>query len=1113
MSDSDNSSLSEFQQFVESVKSKIPINDLYTELTGEQFSYVDSRLRAKINWREDNHPSLCYVPETNLLWDFTDHVENSDKSGKPYNILDILQKCGGAINFAHALQIACDRINVEIPDKFKKKGNKELGHLPHNLGNKIREVWDACKQNLKYFIENPDKRPVEMINFFNERNLPFDLEYLNCINIGILPAYSVTYDILKNQKILRVGQEDKELNIVNPEYGNNSIVYPLYNIDGALCGLRFRRLDIKEIKDWTPVSTTCFYNAQRFKKRPYDRQILIVEGEMNLIAYAKAAYDYLLKIKENKEEVIKALDNALAIIYSTGSKSHALDVFKGEIKDVLYLQDHDISEEEIANPKDHPILKTCIKISKEINADNLLIVDWDSLSYVNKKFDLEDYLKYNNYDLKSITQLSKISLPRYACNCIKKYCDCIQDKDNKREAQIKYTIFLSDNFQYAQRKVFAEIAKKEFSIDDEVGQNLITQQREVKCGDYSIDQLGRIIQTTIDDTGNKRIRPVTNFYMRINDETTYYSHINNMQKKYYNVEVVVNGRSVGMGEISSEDIFNDKVISSFLPTMASTSDLNFMDPTFRGKNFSVITSLMNTIPIPIENKRYVFSSLGRPFESKCIAFFKTDKFCLFPKVSVIDGNVVENTTYDINLAGKDALIDTSCFEFTKLTDEQYRKAIELFWYDLRHVHDCNLIDSCIGVVFDSCTREIQGTGIVENDHGFPLYLAGQSGAYKSTSALAAMSLLGKFKSSNDLLSWNSTSLAITYELGQIGNLTHVLDDMKVDDMTGKEFSAFFQNIYGGRDRKRMDSSGTVLKGGNKLTCSIIITAENENVNIPESIAARMLVLRVLKCSNSVGAEREKHLDKMSLERYDEDNYNLDLMRGLMPRMIAWAHKRGITPYSQSIKKWNRIYLDIIKNRRNNIERPSDMISRIVAAFEQICEFLKEESNIPSQEIDARLDAFADFWRVQILNQIHRIEKQSSTNKVIDFLCQIINSESIGIKVYKEDKWQQPARIYTGYPIRDVTYPDGSRKYLLISTLSIVKAMNAQLDVSGQRISVDRFESDLKETGIIETDANGKPILFQKPDETSHKITKHCTQVLAIDYHKLQAEYARIKHHD
>ncbi|MEI8129656.1 MAG: hypothetical protein WCG95_08600, partial [bacterium] len=182
-------STSEFSEWVESVKAKIPINELYTKLTGQDFERHDSRLRAKISWREDNSPSLTFVPDKNLLTDFTERVEGSDKAGKSYNVIDILQKCGGAVNFAHALQMACEITGEEWPDKYKKKSNKELGHLPHNIGPKLKEVWEACQANISYMIDNPNKRPVSIVKFFEDRNIPFEAEFLKTMNLGIAPKY------------------------------------------------------------------------------------------------------------------------------------------------------------------------------------------------------------------------------------------------------------------------------------------------------------------------------------------------------------------------------------------------------------------------------------------------------------------------------------------------------------------------------------------------------------------------------------------------------------------------------------------------------------------------------------------------------------------------------------------------------------------------------------------------------------------------------------------------------------------------------------------------------------------------------------------------------------
>lgn len=1110
MSSENDKPLSEFYEFVESVKAKIPIDELYTKLTGEQFTRVDARPRAKIAWRDDTNPSLCFVPDKNILTDFTDKHEGSDKAGRSYNVLDILQKCGGAINFAHALQLACEIAKVEIPDKFKKKSNKELGNLPYNLGPKLMEVWNACQQNMKFFVDNPSKRPSAMSKFFEEeKNIPFNSIFTETLSLGILPSYETVHNILKGHGILRIGKDNKELNIYREELGNNAIVFPLYNVDGALSGLRFRQLDKKDFAEWIPVGHSCFYNAQRFKKRPTNRRIMIVEGEMNVIAYARAVYDHLLKTKTDPDEIKDSLDKSLNIIFSTGSKGNSVSLFKDLIPKVFYLQDHDVSEvDEDTSPQNHPILKTCTRVAKEINSDDLLLANWEKLPYIKKSFDLEDFLKHNKYDLKSILDIEQISLARYAVNCIKNYASSIKNEDNKREVTLKYMLAISNSLQYSQKEVFNEIAKKEFAVSDDISNSITSTTNEAVCGPYSIDQLGRIIVTNITDDGDKIIKPVTNFYMKINDEITYFSHTNNQSQKFYNVEVVINGKSAGINEVPSTDIVDDKTMKGFLATTASLTDLNFMDPNLRGKNFSVITSLMASIPV--QNKKYIFSSLGRPFETYCCSFFRTEIFCLFPKVSVINGKIVENSNFDVQLSNKNAL-ETSPFEFIILSDEEYRKAINLFWNDLRHVHDCNIIDSLISMIFDSCTRELQGFGVVQNEHGFPIYLAGQSGAYKTTAAIAAMSLLGKFKTQNDLLGWNGTAQSLEHQLIQIGTITHCVDDLKVEEMNSKEFINFFHGIYGGNTRTRLSSTADRIKGGNKLKCSIIITSEAENVNIPESIAARMLLLRIRKCSQDISAERKIHLDRI-MDFYDDETLNIDLMRGVMPKLIEWAQKNGVAPYAESLKRWKRVFLSLLEDRKNNAERPADMVARLVAGFEQICNFIKHEGINNELEINSRFEQFADFWKKQIRNQIYRIEKQSSTYKVVDLLCQLINSESIGIKTFANNRWQEPKNKMFNFPLRDITYPeDKGRKILIVSSTAVVKAMNMQID-NAQPIIISKFEDDLKESGIIDM-KDGKPVRYPIPDDKNQIHWNKPSNALAIDYDKLMEAYNRIKNND
>ena len=1089
---------SEFNAFVESIKAQIPIDELYTELTGERFVRVDGRPRAKITWREDKTPSLCYRAKDNLLSDFTDKNPNSDKDGIHYNVLDILMKCGGAISFSDALRMACERAHVAIPDKFlKKRGNANFD-LPINLGKKLIEAWEACKKNMEFFIKNPNKRPANMIKFFNDRSIPFDLDFIQTVNIGICPDRKTMNEIFKDSGIF----EEKDVNIFRYELEDNGLVFPLYNIDGGLCGLRFRQFDVKNFAQWLPTKTGCFFNGQRFNKRLFNKSVMVVEGEMNLVAYAIAGYK---AAKEMGETDIKGeLEKSLNMIFATGPRGTDVSFFKGKLRKVKYIQDHDLDDYETTpHPNDHKILETCTRVSKGIQAPELLVVDWGEFEYVNKKYDLEDFLRYHQYDIRSLSYLKEkyISFPRYAFKVVKYYLDTIDNEDLRQENQSRLMVDVANNLDEYQRQSFESICKKEFKVSDEFSKMFDAAIRPVKCAGYKINKLGQIIKEVVNEqTHNVDEYKQTNFHLRISNEIISYG-LKNSMTKFYEIEIVINGQDIYKGEMPAEDVHKDDKLKSFCSETASFTDLIYYDEHIRGKGFSMVTALMQNTP---EHKKTVyFSSLGRPMEDKLQTWLGTEKFCLFPKVSVINGQIVENKIYNVCLADrKDP--EQPLFEFSILDDEQFRKAGKLFWYDLRNVHDSALVDTFISLAFESCTRELQGYGIVENNHGFPVYIEGQSGSYKTTAAVAAMSLLGKFKEQNDVLAWNSTTQYITNQLVHSGNIMHMLDDLKVEDLRTKEFVDFFHAIYGGVSRGRMKSNGVESTGANKLKCNVIITAEGKPADLTESIAARMLVLRIVKPSEERRIEYGKHLDTL-LKYYTDGEPNINLMHGFMPRMIAWAQDRGIEPYATALDKYHKLYETIVEPCQNNAERPADMIARLVAAFDQIVTFCKEKEICTEAEGDTALRNLIIFWKIKIKDQMKRINSQSSAYKVVDNLCQLIFAEGIGIKVYKDNRWIESKVRRLSVPIYDITYPNEGRKLLLVYPGAIIAAMNNYTE-GGYTIIKDKFLLDLKEKGIIETDKDGKCIHYPIPDEKTGRIGKNVSSIDAIDYNTLIKTY-------
>jgi len=1094
--------LTDFQNFVAEVQSKIPVDELYTKLTGEQFEKVASRHRARIVWREDKSPSLSYYAQENILTDFTTINPETGKYAS-YGPVQLLLKCGGALSFSHALQMACDITQMDIPDKFQRvdKDGKSITKKVYFAGPKLKEVWDLCKANLETVILDKTKRPINLIKFFEARNIPMDINFVRATNIGLLPKIDIVKKVLKDTELMKQGK-GKELDIFYEDFGDNALVFPLYTIDGALAGIRSRKFTEKNFTQWKPLEDIpCFYNMDKFRFRPSNHRIMIVEGEMNLIAYAIAAYH---EVKDNGK-VEQDLRDALPIIYASGSKTNHLDIFHGELDRVVYIQDNDIkSYDEIPDPLKHPILNTVVKIANEIKSNDLLVVNWEEVKHATSKYDLEDYLKFNNYSLGSIRDLPLISLPRYCFNTIKHYVDTIDNQDNKRECQVKFSFEVSDKLQNAQRQVFNEIAEKEFSLSAATTASLKNNDRGITCGDLSVDELGRIIQSVPNDNG-VRVYTKTNFYLKISNATHYYS-LDNKLRKTYTVQVVIGGLKSYEGELDADKYFDNQEIQKFLANLINVTDLQFVDPSWKGKGFSNVTDIMHSIPN--DNVSYVFSSLGRPTEVKTIELFKTNKFFLMPDVSVINGEVVENNGFKVSVDNTDS-VDKTKFKFKKVDDDEYREVGSLFWNHLRHLHETTLIDTVVSVIFDSCTREIQGTGIVENDHGFPLYLSGQSGGFKSTAAVAGMCLLGDFKNQSDLLSCNGTTLAWVHQLMAVGTATHCLDDLKVEDLRDSEFVNLFHNIYGGATRARMDSTGTKLKGGDKMRASAIFTSEAKPGDIPESIAARMLCLRIVKPAYSKTAEWETHLLHMTKPKED-GSCNFHRMSAFLPRAIAWVQQRDIKPYAKCLDKWKKHYTDLLRGKGNNIERPADMVSRIISAWENITEFCKEKEICTPQEADQAFKNLVDFWDLKIIDQISRIEAHSSKFKIIDILVQILKSEAIGVKTFNGG-WKDPKRNYPSFPILDITYPDDrGRKLIVLATKAVLSVMNNYME-NGHRIVEDKFREDLKEAGVIETDlVTGKAILYPIPNERGSIDEKKLTSSLAIDYNALMRLYEGLK---
>lgn len=579
-------------EFAEQVKKANDIKELYTELTGEEFVDIRGRQRARCRWRQDNTPSLTHYSDNNLLTDFAEQgAEGSTKAGRSYNPIHIMLFVGGASHFAHAVSLLAKRAGIEVPKELKSK--KDEDKHPGQLGDAINKIWEECKLSVKDFFDVPARRKPEFSKFLEDRNIPLDPLFWDVLNIGICPDYDKIEDILTQLKI-KVKDEDKMF--INKSMPYNSIVFPLYNRYGALTGLRFRYINssgVKDFKQWVPITNSCYYNMQRFRYRPQDKRINFVEGEMNLIAYGIAAYRFYNEAGDNKKKLI---DETLRLIYATGSKTTDLSVLENEIPKALYFPDYDVSDE-VVNPKQHPIIDLCSRISRQIHALDFEVIDWSCLPEVTQKFDLEDFLKSHNYDMGKVGSLTRVSLPRYCINIINAVCDKILNPENKRIAQISMANAIADKLLLEQKIVFGELVEKEFKVTKEIAKNISDASREAKYGAYRIYN-GQITKQHTKDTQVLQI-PQTNFFTRMVEEISFFNELNNVTDKKYKIEIVC-GNDVRSTVVDPADITNLDRFKTVLNTAHSFSELQIIDPDFE-KYGSDITSY--------EKHKYPFSYL------------------------------------------------------------------------------------------------------------------------------------------------------------------------------------------------------------------------------------------------------------------------------------------------------------------------------------------------------------------------------------------------------------------------------------------------------------------------------------------------------------------------
>jgi len=1069
-------------EFETNLKHSIDIKSLYTELTNEMFQDEKSRLRARCVWRDDHTPSLAYHSgHPHILTDFTEKWDN----GKPrtYDAIDLLLATQTCISKPEAVKWLCEKLGREFPMELYK-GQKGLNAA--HLGEAIRYVWELCKEEANRFCNTEGQSHPSMMGYFKTRDMPVDRVFLDAVNIGICPGHQKVVDYLNDLKL-------SETMIFSYEFEYSAIAFPLYNFAGALVGIKFRHVSKKNFATWEPTGQAAFYNFQRFSRRHKKSRIRMVEGEGNIIAYAIAAY------REGGKDLAAYLDNALCGIYCTGPRMTNVEMMQGQLPSLLYYPDYDLSTVDLyTKVEDHPVFQASSHLQGQLECLDFHLVDWGQLDSVFDKFDLADYLKSVDYKAEKLRDLSEVNLYRFAVGLVNQVISHISDSDNRDTSKLQ----MIGNVKKRLNEYQTETIDKVSGINKEAT-SALKRAREAHWGPYFINDKYHVCQTEFNDDklpiGHKTM---TNFFLCMKYVITEYNVYDRERKKFYRLELFRNGEAIGTGIAEVDKITDPKKLEEFVARIGDTHTCK-VAPGFK---WDAIKGLMNAIEPQVS--KTVLNSMGRPsFENELEQLIATDRYCLMPKVSVIGGEVVENKEIDVSLRSHAELEieEESGFRWSVISDDQAKDAAGLFWDHLLHVHQPHIMNSLVALNYDSCTREMMGDSVIPNGHGFPIYLDGRSGSHKTTAAICAMALLGEFNTQNDLFSWDNTTNYMDNLFIKCGTITAPLDELKNELFpTMEPLVRIFNTLYGGSTRGRLSSSA-VSRGDVKVKCSAIVTSEAKPRNIPESIASRMIIIRVPRSETTEAVRRKVHLDDLysPILLNGKIKTKKCLLHGFMPRMIAWEQSQEGFPYVKTMKKWYDHYLQKVTGGENSY-RTVHMVTRLVAAFDRICAFMVDSGYVSRDAARRSLEEYAAYWDTGIFEQVQQVQKHSSMTSIAKYLGELIISKKVEIATYRGDqpneRWAYHGNPNMGVTLIDVTYPDVGRKILIVAENALQQKLR---QMSGNTdLVAGRFRDDGLETGLLEKVLRSPPPgskFFSEEDE-----------FMSIDYDVLMTEYNRTK---
>jgi hypothetical protein len=983
--------------YINSLKDKAPIDRFYTKITGIQFQNINSRLRAKTQWRRDEHPSLCFFPRNNTLTDFGDQSNYVNKIGKVYNHIDLLLITKVCKSYYDAVLFLANYVGETIP-------NNLLKNIQHYTKRQeaLNDIYLVCRNTMNaMFFDNADAKQTFMLRAYCEtRKLPFDQKFFDLLEIGMWPAKSIVETICKKYELDMDKNNKDEMSFTHfPEVENNAIVFPLYNRQGALVGIKLRTLE-DEKRIFTSVLNDQALAMYGLNYALSDKNVAIAEGEMNRVAVAAALWGQTENEKDLAAKVVKQ-------IFCTGSLANnaKLKVLEGTLNRVFYFPDVQLKDPD-KKDNDRATVDNVIDVYNYLKPLEFKTIYWANQK---DKYDLDDYLRENldnrkqaYFDIFKTHNLRKNISEFLYCTIEKLVLNYADDARN------------SARFSFCER-----FSKRLFNnVDQLILKNLYSDLTGVD--DDMVRQLDDAVFTQINDS---------DYYIKNNCYWKEETDKNGVVEKLQISDFIIRGQMKmtslmkGHNKSKSEDLdvawesteiyaeisfhkmkakrnvifkVEDLVDYKKFWNNVYSAEISLINAVKKDREADVFFCIKNTLSVVKEKLSYPtpgphMKSFATETMSNVLRpnFFVKDgtlKTYLSKYVSVIDGKVVENKILNIDLSR------SVNYKFSTCNEETLMKISHTLWYKLRKLHDRTLVDGLIGFAFCTPIKHI----LDNNVNGLHLFLIGNSNSHKTSLARIIQNFYGDFATDDKVNAFNNqTPKHLEAAIAATGSCICVCDEFKPSkDYTVEAMNNMVHNLYNGKTRGRLNTKSEMVDI-NYFNANVITTAEYAQ-DLETSAEARYLRFYV------------PLINTEDIYREVNGSETLPLFKCFTPYLIAWQHN-NIDTLIERYKFYYKAIEKTIKDEPNN-GRIALQLSMILTGFYSFCKFLEHKEVCTKEEADKAIQELFISIQSQAKVQVARSTEVRVMEKFKTYFSEAIISNTFNVASMLYDQNDKPKQV-------------------------------------------------------------------------------------------------------